>query len=107
MKTMTSDEFSRDSLRRSKLETSVDVLRVIAEGAVKPTHIMYRANLSWTAMQYYLTSLMARGLVTLNGDEGRKNYQLTERGYTLLQDYLTVRKQLNSEGIAPEKGPLG
>ena len=101
MESLTSIESPRDSLRRSKLETSVDVLRVIAEGATKPTHIMYRANLSWTAMQYYLRSLISRGLVILNGGDGRKHYELTEKGTALLHDYITVRKQLNSEAIQP------
>ncbi len=101
METAASNDTSKDSQRRSKLETSVDVLRVIAEGATKPTHIMYKANLSWTAMQYYLTSLFTRGLITLAGNEGRKQYQLTEKGSALLEDYITIRKQLNPEAIPP------
>jgi predicted transcriptional regulator len=44
--------------RRSRMETFCDILRVIGAGAEKPTHIMYKANLSWTTLEDALATLV-------------------------------------------------
>ncbi len=48
---------NRFSLRRSHLEVRMDILSCIKAGADKPTQIMYKANLSWTALKDHLSVL--------------------------------------------------
>lgn len=90
-------------LRRSKLETHVDILRVIADGAEKPTHIMYKANLSWVALQVYLRSLMKRGLIVTKNVNGRKKYELTDQGFRVLNYFLRIRQALDVKEILVEQ----
>jgi predicted transcriptional regulator len=81
--------------RRSRMETFCDILRAIGGGAEKPTHIMYKANLSWTVMQSYIKSLEAQGLVISNDVEGKKMYRLSEKGFQVLNQFLSIREDLN------------
>lgn len=77
------------------METFCDILRAIGAGAEKPTHIMYKANLSWTVMQVYIKSLEVQGLVVSNSDQGKRLYHLSDKGFQLLSQFLTIREDLN------------
>jgi predicted transcriptional regulator len=85
--------------RRSRMETYCDILRAIGAGAEKPTHIMYKANLSWTVMQGYIKTLEAQGLVLPKDEDGKKLYHLSDKGYQLLNQFLSIREDLN---LSPE-----
>jgi predicted transcriptional regulator len=77
------------------METYCDIIKAIGSGAEKPTHIMYRANLSWTVMQGYIKALEVQGLVLGQDVEGKRLYQLTEKGFGLLKQYLSIKEDLN------------
>ena len=81
--------------RRSRLETYCDILREIGAGNEKPTHIMYKANLSWKVMQVYMKSLETQGLILVTLDGGKRQYHLSEKGFKLLSDMLSVMDGLN------------
>ena len=81
--------------RRSRIETFFDVLCTIGSGIEKPTHIMYKANLSWTMMQLYTDSLIRKGLVVFEESEGKKRYRLTEKGRQIMQQYLSIKEDLD------------
>jgi predicted transcriptional regulator len=81
--------------RRSRIETFFDVLCTIGSGIEKPTHIMYKANLSWTIMQIYTDSLIRKGLVLFEESEGKKRYRLTEKGRQIMQQYLSIKEDLD------------
>ena len=85
--------------RRSRMETYCDILRAIGAGAEKPTHIMYKANLSWTVMQGYIKTLEAQGLVIPSEEGGKRLYRLSDKGYQLLNQFLSIREDLN---LSPE-----
>jgi predicted transcriptional regulator len=78
------------------MEVKIDILQAIAEGAGRPTHIMYRSNLSWAVMRNFIKILEEQGLVSSNVVEGRKNFVLTQKGTRVLETYSNVRKQLES-----------
>jgi predicted transcriptional regulator len=80
--------------RRSKMETYCDIVKAIGAGAEKPTHIMYRANLSWTVMQGYIKDLEAQGLVVSQESDGKRLYKLTEKGFLLLKQYVSIKEDL-------------
>ncbi len=81
--------------RRSRLETFFDVLCTIGSGIEKPTHIMYNANLSWTVMQLYTESLIRKELVVFEESEGKKRYRLTGKGKQVMDQYLSIKEDLD------------
>ena len=89
----------RTPARRSELEIKMDVLRVVAAGIDRPTQIMYKANLSWIALQANLKSLV-KGTFLREEDLGnRKRYELTQRGFDVLS---TFQKVVEAMGAFPE-----
>jgi predicted transcriptional regulator len=91
--------------RRSTFEIRMDILRVVAEGAVKPTHIMYRSNTSWIMMQKNLESLLAAGFMLQAGGDARTEYSITEKGREVLADYLKLVSQ-TAGGPGPGAGEV-
>jgi predicted transcriptional regulator len=84
-------EPSRQIWRRSKLETSCDILRAIGSGINAPTRIMYKSNLSWMALQDHLQGLKRLGLIVEETNDGdKKTYRLTQNGFDVLRDYLAI-----------------
>ena len=71
-------------VRRSKMEIYLDILRVISEGNHKPTHIMYRANLSWSRLKRYLNFLSEQDLLTILQKSEGTRYNLTPKGREVL-----------------------
>jgi predicted transcriptional regulator len=88
--------------RRSKMEVKIDILQAISEGAGRPTHIMYRSNLSWAVMRNFIKALEEQGLVISSVIEGRKNYILTQKGTRVLETYANVRKQLETPQLVAQ-----
>jgi predicted transcriptional regulator len=83
--------------RRSQLEIRMDMLRVIKEGAEKPTQIMYKANLSWVALQTHLTQMIERGLLKWVTEGTRKRYELTLKGSSVMYAYQKIREEVGEE----------
>ena len=80
-----------------------DILNVIMQRRVKPTHIMYKANLSHQMLTEYLVVLIEKGLISeLQDKAGRKTYALTEKGYSFLSDYKLIQGFLDSYGLVEE-----
>jgi predicted transcriptional regulator len=84
--------------RRSELEIKMDVLQVVSQGIDRPTQIMYKANLSWLALQENLKALVARSFLREESIGPRRRYELTQRGFEILRTFRTV---LETMGAAP------
>ena len=84
--------------RRSELEIKMDVLKVVASGIDRPTQIMYKANLSWIALQSNLKSLVSGTLLVEEDLGNRKRYELTQRGFEVLN---TFQKVMEAMGVFP------
>ena len=89
----------RPPARRSELEIKMDVLRVVAAGIDRPTQIMYKANLSWIALQANLKSLVTGTFLREEDLGNRKRYELTQRGFDVLS---TFQKVVEAMGALPE-----
>jgi predicted transcriptional regulator len=80
----------RTQTRRSRLEITLDVLRIIKNGERKPTRIMNAANLTYRGLKEALNVLLSQNLI-------RENY-LTSRGRK--RDRRThIEYEITSEGI--------
>jgi|OSPMetMinimDraft_2_1075162.scaffolds.fasta_scaffold04268_3 predicted transcriptional regulator len=65
-----------------------DILKVLEEGRGRKSAIMRDANLSYEVMEKYLSFLIQRGLVEVEGG----TYRLTEKGVKLLQTLDSLRE---------------
>jgi predicted transcriptional regulator len=87
------EEAPRLSGRRSKLEITCDILGVISKGTEKPTRIMQLANVTWDDLIMYLEALIRNQLLSRQVDGKRVTYSLTERGSSLLDHYLKLKRE--------------
>ena len=71
-------------MRRSKLETYIDILKVVREGTHKPTKIMYKANLSWKPLMNNLEFMIKQGLLRKEKDGVHTTYYITDNGKEIL-----------------------
>ena len=83
--------------RRSQLEIRMDMLKAVKEGAEKPTQIMYKANLSWVALQTHLQTLLEKGLLQWVADGTRKRYELTMRGSNVMYSYAKILEEVGQD----------
>ena len=80
--------------RRSQMEIYIDILKAVAEGKRKPTHIMYRANLSWTRLKRYLDFLISQDLLQERTDEGTEVFSLTPKGKDVIGYFKRIEGEL-------------
>lgn len=78
------------------MEVMCDILEVVSSGMERPTHIIYKANISWRVLNNCLRTLIAKGLVSRANDGKRDVYQLTAKGYSVLHLYKDLRSTLLS-----------
>jgi predicted transcriptional regulator len=68
---------------RGKIEIMADILSLSTSG-IKKTHIMYRANLSYEQILYYLNELLSKALMVQDVNETHTTYRTTEKGREFL-----------------------
>lgn len=88
--------------KRNSLEIIHDILKVIdlKKGNIKPTHILYKSNLSTNMLKSYLSELETKGFIKEKTDKnGRKTYELTELGSNYLKEYSVIKSFTNSFGL--------
>jgi predicted transcriptional regulator len=88
--------------KRDRLEIIHDILSVIRDkgGTSKPTHIIYKSNLSHQMLTEYLTELITKGFLLETKDKAdKKNYAITDKGYNYLKDYSVIRSFVDSYGL--------
>jgi len=87
--------------RRSKLEMVNDMLKAIQNkgGKIKPTHLLYKSNLSHSKMKEYLDELMSKGLVEEIMQNDKRMFSITEKGYNFLTEFEKIRDFSESFGL--------
>ena len=94
-------------VRRSPMEMVCDILGVVAEGPTKPTHILYRANMSWRVLSSYLDFLIQRGLIEKADQGGKRSvYTLTVKGRSILKLYDGLRLTLKGSVTVGKDGDV-
>lgn len=82
--------------RRGEVQILTDILTLSLKGA-KATHLMYKANLSYSTLRKYLSSALKQGLIErVFVDDGSTLYRITEKGKFLLDKLKEVRYVLHS-----------
>lgn len=87
--------------KRSRLDIISDILISIQErkGEIKPTHLMYKANLSHTQMNNYLQELIDRNFIARTKVKGKDYISITEKGYTFIQKIKEMKAFEESFGL--------
>ena len=87
--------------KRSRLDIVYDMLLTISNkgGKIKPTHLMYKANLSHTQMKMYLDELIGKNLVEEQAKDERKILVLTDKGFALIQKFNQMREFEKTFGL--------
>ena len=88
--------------KRERLQIIHDILRAIREkdGKIKPTHILYKSNLSPKMMNDYLSELLEKGLIEEQRTKQGKTYSLTLKGFEYLTKYKMISEFLESFGLS-------
>lgn len=78
------------------MEIYIDILKAVAEGRRKPTHIMYRANLSWTRLTKYLDFLVSQSLLNENMANGATAFALTAKGKEVIGYFKRIEVEFSN-----------
>ncbi|NQV91051.1 hypothetical protein HQ489_01110 [Candidatus Woesearchaeota archaeon] len=93
--------------RRSRLELIFDILLAIQNkgGTIKPTHLMYKSNLSHKLLNNYLDELVMKELVFIQDIIGKKKQKstkaivLTDKGLSFLAEFRRMREFTDAFGL--------
>ena len=85
-------------MRRSRMEVFTDIMKVVAAGKIKRTHIMYRANLAWTVLRDALQVLEDRGILRTESQGHEIYVSLTEQGFKTLRQFFEIENTFSFVG---------
>ncbi len=93
---------SLNMVKRSKIDIVIDILNTITEskGRIKPTHLMYRSNLSHIQMKRYLSELLEKELVEEEEErKKKKRIRITKKGRDFLAEILRMKEFQKTFGL--------
>ena len=67
----------------------------IAKKGTSKTHIMFKANLSFSQLNQYLSLLLRSSLLEITANEGRAVYRATSKGMEFMEKQCEVIDMLN------------
>jgi predicted transcriptional regulator len=87
--------------KRNRLEIIHDILKVIRDrnGRIKPTHILYKSNLSHQMMEEYMGELKEKDFIKEIRKENSKTYLITEKGLKYLNEFNMIQNFATSFGL--------
>ena len=89
------------SIRRTKIEIIHDILNAIQKkgGKIKPTHLLYKSNLSYKKMLEYVNELIKKDMVKEDIIKGKRMYSITEKGAAYIQEFKKIKEFSESFGL--------
>lgn len=88
--------------KRSRIDIVSDMLSAIQDkgGRIKPTHLMYKANLSYEQLRSYLEELVDKELVEeIKSERDNSYFVITERGSKFVQKVREMNQFEKSFGL--------
>jgi len=82
--------------RRDKLVIIAEIIDIAKNGTSK-THIMFKANLSFSQLNQYLSALIETNLLEKQVVEGREIYKATKKGLALVEKQCEIINLLNGD----------
>ena len=88
--------------KRTRIEIIYDILRAIHEkqGKIKPTHLLYKSNLSYKKMNEYLAELREKDMIGSFVDKDKKFFTITPAGLKFLLEYKKMQEFTESFGLS-------
>ena len=89
------------SKKRSSIDIIADMLGTISSnrGEIKPTHLMYKSNLSHVQMTSYLEDLVRKGFVGKKKKESSEYIIITDRGAAFLNKLREMKEFEKTFGL--------
>lgn len=83
------------------MQVIADVMRAIdsESGMTKPTHILYKANLSHKLLKEHLNTLLQKGFIEVVIKENRTYYRITDRGRNFMSEFRKIEKLAQVFGL--------
>jgi predicted transcriptional regulator len=87
--------------RRTHLDIIYDILYSIQQkgGKIKPTHLLYKSNLSHKRMTEYMKELQTKSLVEEEAAKNKKLFVITESGLKFLVELKKVKEFTDAFGL--------
>jgi len=87
--------------RRGRLEIIADILRSIQNkgGKIKPTHLLYKSNLSHAKLKEYVDVLLNKRMIEEQQVKGKKMYLMKEQGHKFLLEFERIKEFSDSFGL--------
>lgn len=87
--------------KRTKVDIIGDMLSSILDkgGKIKPTHLMYKSNMSHTQMGYYLEELVEKAFVKKVKKEGYDYIIITDKGSEFVQKLREMKEFEKAFGL--------
>ena len=78
-----------------------DILQVVKNknGKIKPTHILYKSNLSHQMMEEYMKELIEKKFIVENSEKTGRTYSITQKGMNFLDKYGLIKEFTSSFGL--------
>lgn len=88
-------------MRRSKIEIINDILISIQNknGKIKPTHLLYKSNLSYKKMNEYVNELMKKEMMKEKKVDKNKFYTITDKGLKFISEFKKMKEFTESFGL--------
>jgi predicted transcriptional regulator len=77
------------------------MLKAIEEkgGEIKPTHLLYKSNLSHQRMKVYLKELLDKNMIKEENKKKKTIYELTDTGRKFIQNFKQMKEFTEAFGL--------
>ncbi len=88
-------------MKRTKLDIIYDMLKAIEEkgGVIKPTHLLYKSNLSHQRMKLYLDELKIKKMIQESEKKDKTVFELTDTGRKFIQNFRQMKEFTTAFGL--------